>query len=169
MKWPWHLLARVKRLSCKRLRRTRIETLLESDWMQVVVLPEGARKWEEIEKDKSHILSDREPQRAEELRCEATSALLRLISGSALIGLMWFERGRFSISYSHTTACLSVNLCLPPRLTSPPHFYLYVLSLSVAEESHTSFIQILSICVCFAHLWYIAGPACRMTQRLFIL
>lgn len=151
MKWPWHLLARVKGLSYKRLRRTRIETL-ESDLKQAVALPEGAtgEEREEREKEKETVtrgLSDREPHWAEVLRCKDSSVLWRLIREADLIGAMWCERGRLSISCSHSTACISVlsisafchsSPSMPPLLS-----WCSLFSLSVVEEGHTSFIQIL--------------------------
>lgn len=83
--------------------------------------------------------SDYEPHWAEELRFEDTSVLLWLIKEAELIGAMWCEWGRLSIS----CMCICpVNLCFhhssPHRL--PPVFY--VLSFSKVDEGHTSFIQI---------------------------
>lgn len=172
MKWPWHLLAQVKGLSYKRLRRTRIETL-ESDSMQAAALPEGAterggrtdgrkqRKTRVTERRGLCGLSDREPHWAEELRCKDVCSLEVDQKGSSDWGDVTWER-----QVIHQLLSLHcMNIC-PVNLSAflhssthrrPPVFTFSLFSLSVAEKKpniiHSNFFHLCVLCSPLIYCW----------------
>lgn len=154
MKWPRYLLAHVK-CSSNKVRRARIETLRFRLRLR--------ERWRGIRDTGKRMngQSDGEPHWAEELqRCVLWLLSLDRRDAREVVWCGW-------ISCCPSTAHIRhVNLPFPDSSPhrSPPLMILF----SAVEEGHTSFIQILSR-VCFAHLRYIAGPACRMTQGLLIL
>ena len=125
MKWPWHLLAQVKGLSCKRLRRTRTETLT-GDLTRAS--PPGGRKMEEERwrkagvRENSGLYSVSEGEcRAEELRYKGTSVLWRSIKeevfwcktgGSISCTSIWLSSSTVNIDRNVST-CVVLVLCSP--------------------------------------------------------
>lgn len=138
---------------------------LESDTMQA--LPGGSDGEQRERRDK-----DEQTERERRISRLLWAEGLRLEDASALLWSIKRQRnwlGRCDVGGQVICQLLSLHLScqsLPAHLnTFAPVFH--VLHLYFLEAHHS--FKFFHLCVCFAHLRYIAGPACRMTQGLFIL
>lgn len=170
MKWAWHLLAQVKGLSCKRLNRTRIETL-KSDSTQTCLRErwrrEGENRYRQTEREVCLAASS--------IESRGWALKTPLFAGGWSKRQNWLGRCDARVAGYLSAALAPLHVYLSCQaLPSTAHCILpafHDLTLIFLWGGGRPYIihSNFSIWVCFAHLWYIAGSACRMTQGLFIL